>query len=251
MQQPIITAQHLTKAFGTGQNQRRILDDVSVEIHTGEFVAIMGPSGCGKSTLLFALSGLDPADSGDLTFEGRQLANIPPKQLSDLRRQRMGFVFQQPTMLKNLSIRDNIILPALRDHRQDRAAITARLTELLEQTGISHIAHNQITQASGGELQRAGICRALINSPAMVFGDEPTGALNSQSTKDILQLFDTIHAQGTTILIVTHDARVAAHAQRTLFMRDGHIVSHYQRPTSTDHAAAAKAIIQKMETIGI
>ena len=251
MQQPIITAQHLTKAFGTGQNQRRILDDVSVEIQTGEFVAIMGPSGCGKSTLLFALSGLDPADSGNLTFEGRQLANIPPKQLSDLRRQRMGFVFQQPTMLRNLSIRDNIILPALRDHRQDRAAITARLTELLEQTGISHIAHNQITQAPGGELQRAGICRALINNPAMVFGDEPTGALNSQSTKDILQLFDTIHAQGTTILIVTHDARVAAHAQRTLFMRDGRIVSHYQRPTSTDHTAATKAIIQKMETIGI
>ena len=201
----ILSGEQIVKRFGEGAEQRTILDGVSVAINAGEFVAVMGPSGSGKSTLLFALSGMDRVDAGKVVFDGKELSALGENDLADIRRTQMGFVFQQPTLLRNLNILDNIILPAMRDRRQDAAKVTAKARTLMQQAGIPELAVREITQASGGQLQRVGICRALMNEPKIIFGDEPTGALNSQAANDIMTLLAGIHRTGTTILLVTHD----------------------------------------------
>jgi putative ABC transport system ATP-binding protein len=224
----IIVAEHIVKAFGAGDEQRNVLDGVSVEIHQGEFVAIMGPSGSGKSTLLFALSGMDRVDRGKVLFDGVDLARLSDNELADTRRKKMGFVFQQPTLLKNLNILDNIMLPAIRDGRKNTRELTAKARTLMEQVGIAELAARDTTQASGGQLQRVGICRALMSDPKVIFGDEPTGALNSTSANEMLHLFAEIHRTGTTIVLVTHDASVAAKTKRVLFIFDGSIAGEYR-----------------------
>lgn len=221
----IIIGNHIIKTFGEGDEQRNVLEGVSVEINDGEFVAVMGPSGSGKSTLMFALSGTDNINSGNVLFCGSDLSKLSENDLSDIRRNKMGFVFQQPTMLKNLNIIDNIILPAMRDNRKNIAKITEKARQLMKRVGIVELEKREITQVSGGQLQRAGICRALINSPEIIFGDEPTGALNSKSTQEIMDIFSEINEDGTAVMIVTHDAKVAARSERVLFMRDGKIVT--------------------------
>lgn len=175
----LISSQNITKSFGLGAEKRNVLDGVSVDIQQGEFVAVMGPSGSGKSTLLYALSGMDNVDSGKITFDGADLSALKENELADLRRAKMGFVFQQPTLLKNLNILDNIILPSMRDGRKEGARLAAKARALMEKTGIARLENRDITQASGGQLQRVGICRALMGAPKIIFGDEPTGALNS------------------------------------------------------------------------
>lgn len=140
----------------------------------------------------------------------------------------MGFVFQQPTLLKNLNILDNIILPSVRDNRKKTRQLSEKAKTLMERTGISELEHRAISQASGGQLQRAGICRALMNDPKVIFGDEPTGALNSTSANEIMALLSDIHRTGVTILLVTHDVKVAARAERVLFLLDGKIAGEYK-----------------------
>ncbi len=163
--------------------------------------------------------------SGSVVFNGHELATLSEQALSRLRLTEMGFVFQHIHLLKNLSIFDNVILPAYLAKKQSRAACNRRASELMEKTGVAQLADHDITQASGGQLQRVGICRALINEPAILFGDEPTGALDSKAAGEILALLDVIHRSGTTILLVTHDFRVAARTERVLFMLDGRLVS--------------------------
>ncbi len=175
----IIVGQNIVKTFGEGAEKRNVLDGVSVEINTGEFVAVMGPSGSGKSTLLYALSGMDGIDSGSVLFDGVDLARLGDNELADVRRRKMGFVFQQPTLLRNLNVLDNIVLPATRDGRKNARQLSAKARALMARTDIKDLADRDITQASGGQLQRVGICRALMNDPQIIFGDEPTGALNS------------------------------------------------------------------------
>lgn len=221
----IIIGDHITKSFGKGDEQQNVLDAVSIEINEGEFVAIMGPSGSGKSTLMFALSGMDNVNSGKVVFEDKDLSVMGENELSDIRRTKMGFVFQQPTMLKNLNIIDNIILPVMHDNRKNVDAISEKARMLMKRVGIPELEKYDITQVSGGQLQRAGICRALMNNPKIIFGDEPTGALNSKSAQEIMNIFSEINTEGTTVLLVTHDAKVAARTERILFMRDGKIVS--------------------------
>ena len=225
--QKILVGENIVKSFGAGDEKRNVLDGVSVAINAGEFVAVMGPSGSGKSTLMFALSGMDAVDSGSVIFDGVDISQIGDNQLADIRRTRMGFVFQQPTLLKNLNILDNIILPSMRDRRENAAKITAKARALMQQTGIQGLEARDITQASGGQLQRVGICRALMSDPKIIFGDEPTGALNSTSANEIMQLLADIHRSGTTILLVTHDVKVAAKTERVLFMFDGQIAGEY------------------------
>lgn len=152
------------------------------------------------------------------------------RKLADLRRKKMGFVFQQPTLLKNLNILDNIILPSMRDGKKDAENIIEKARSLMKKTGISGLESREITQVSGGQLQRAGICRALMGNPQIIFGDEPTGALNSKSAQEIMNLFSEIIAEGTAVILVTHDARVAAQTERILFMGDGKIVSELHLP---------------------
>jgi putative ABC transport system ATP-binding protein len=196
--QTLINSENISKSFGLGAEKRKVLDGVSVNIHQGEFVAVMGPSGSGKSTLLYALSGMDSVDSGKITFDGADLSALRENELADLRRAKMGFVFQQPTLLKNLNILDNILLPAMRDGRKNGAGLTEKAKALMEKTGIAELEMRDITQASGGQLQRVGICRALMGDPKIIFGDEPTGALNSTSANEIMRLLAGIHQSGVT-----------------------------------------------------
>lgn len=217
----IIVGNNIVKSFGEGAEKHAVLDGVSVEINTGEFVAVMGPSGSGKSTLLFALSGMDRIDSGSVLFDGVEMAELGDDQAAEIRRRQMGFVFQQPTLLRNLNVLDNIVLPSMRDGRKNARRISAKGRALMEQTGIGDLEARDITQASGGQLQRVGICRALMNDPKVIFGDEPTGALNSTSANEVMALLAAIHRTGTTIVLVTHDVRVAAMTERVLFIFDG------------------------------
>ncbi|AZS16213.1 ABC transporter ATP-binding protein [Paenibacillus lutimineralis] len=249
----IIIGEHIVKSFGEGEEKRNVLDGVSVEITEGEFASVMGPSGSGKSTLMFALSGTDGIDSGKVIFDSKDLSAASENELSDLRRTTMGFVFQQPTMLKNLNILDNIILPSMRGNRKSPVEITEKARALMKRVGISELEKRDITQVSGGQLQRAGICRALMNSPRIIFGDEPTGALNSKSAQEIMDLLAEINADGTAVMLVTHDVMVAARTERIMFMRDGKIVSELRLPKfdATDMDDRVEMVSAKMREIGI
>ncbi|WP_018755494.1 ABC transporter ATP-binding protein [Paenibacillus terrigena] len=249
----IIIGDHIVKSFGEGDEKRNVLDGVSVEINEGEFVAVMGPSGSGKSTLMFALSGTDDVNSGKIVFDSKDLSALGENELADIRRTKMGFVFQQPTMLKNLNILDNIILPSMRGNRKNAAKITEKARALMKRTGIAELEKRNITQVSGGQLQRAGICRALMSNPKVIFGDEPTGALNSKSAQEIMDIFSEINAEGTAVMLVTHDAKIAARTERIMFMRDGKIVGEMrlQKFSGTDIDDRMEIVTAKMREKGI
>ena len=220
----LIVGTNIVKSYGSGAQKNTVLNGVSIEVAQGEFLVVMGPSGSGKTTLMYALSGMDTIDKGQVRFGEADLGVLKEEALADLRRKKMGFVFQQPTLLKTLNLLDNIMLPALRDNRKNSAELAARATRLMEQMGIGALAQRGTTQVSGGQLQRAGICRALMGSPDIIFGDEPTGALNSKAAQEIMDILTSIHKEGTAVVLVTHDVKVASRAQRVLFMRDGQVV---------------------------
>ena len=218
----LINGTDIFKSFGEGTEKVSVLNQVSIQVQKGQFVSIMGPSGSGKSTLLYAISGMDRIDSGTVVFNQQPLVQMTEKQLADIRREQMGFVFQQPTLLKNLSLIDNIILPSLSDKKMTNK-LTKHAEDLMESVGIKELKDRKITQVSGGQLQRAGICRALMSQPSIIFGDEPTGALNSKAAQEIMDILLKINEEGTTIVIVTHDAKVAAQSEQVFFMEDGQI----------------------------
>ena len=249
----IIIGEKIVKVFGKDREKVMALDGIDIEIEKGEFVAVMGPSGSGKSTLLFALSGTDDITSGAVKFDGIELPGLRENELADIRRKRMGFIFQQPTMLKNLNLLDNIILPALPENRRKLSGVTRKAESLMEKTGISGLEKRDVTEVSGGQLQRAGICRALINEPEILFADEPTGALNSKSADEIMSLLADINKEGTAILLVTHDAKVAARADRVLFTKDGAIVSDLilQKSSGKDIEARTEKVVMQMAAIEI
>ncbi|WP_324825827.1 ABC transporter ATP-binding protein [Sinanaerobacter sp. ZZT-01] len=249
----VISGEKIIKIFGDADEKRNVLDGVSLEINEGEFVSVMGPSGSGKSTLLFALSGMDNIDSGKVFFNGKNLAELKEDRLADIRRKEMGFVFQQPTLLKNLSILDNIILPSVRDNRKNTAQIVEKARSLMKETDILKLESRSTTQVSGGQLQRAGICRALMNDPKIIFGDEPTGALNSKSAQEIMDIFSEINAKGTAVMLVSHDVKIAARTERILFMLDGKIASEIRLPKfiGVGLESRIEKITLKMQKIGI
>ncbi|MFT4008204.1 MAG: ATP-binding cassette domain-containing protein, partial [Lacrimispora sp.] len=202
---------------------------------------------------LFALSGMDDISDGSVKFGDTELSKLRENELADVRRTKMGFIFQQPTMLKNLNLLDNIILPAVQDGKKDTVALGQRAKTLMQKTGIDGLENRDITEVSGGQLQRAGICRALINSPEILFADEPTGALNSKSAEEIMELLVGINREGTSILLVTHDAKIAAHADRILFTKDGNIVSELplQKFNGKDMEAKTEKVLAQMAAVGI
>ena len=222
-----LVVKDLCKTYIVNKRQNNVLRNVNMEIQEGEMVAVMGPSGSGKSTLLYAISGMDRPTAGSVNFFGKDLMKLNATQISDVRLDEMGFIFQQMYMLKNLSIYDNIILPAYQSKngkgKENRAAINDRAKELMKKLGISEIAQNDINEVSGGQLQRACICRSLINQPKVIFADEPTGALNQQNSKDVMKELNRINAEGTTVMLVTHDMKVAAKCDRVLYIEDGNI----------------------------
>ena len=209
----------LCKKYG----ENDILKDIDFHIRKGEFTAIMGQSGCGKSTLLYCVSGMDQPTAGEIYFEERKLSAFSEKEMERLRLERMGFIFQKANFLKNLSIEDNIVFPAFQAGEISRGEIVKEAETLMEQMGIRQIADHDIRKVSGGQLQRAAICRAMINHPAILLGDEPTGALNSSATKEVMDILNEINSRGTTVLLVTHDAKVAARADRVIYLEDGRV----------------------------
>ena len=216
----ILETKGLCKDYGANS----VLSDVDLQINIGEFVAVMGQSGCGKSTFLYCASGMDHPSSGTICFDGVDMTDLSSKQMQKLRLKRMGFVFQKPSFLKNLSIIDNIVYPAFQLGEVNRSEIVKEALALMEELGISSIAEHDIYKVSGGQLQRAAICRAMINHPDILFGDELTGALNSSTTREVMGIIDHINKKGTTVLVVTHDANVAVHADKVIYLEDGRIM---------------------------
>lgn len=218
---------NLCKTYIINKRQNNVLRNINLEIKAGEMVGIMGPSGSGKTTLLYTVSGMDDATAGKVDFFGQEMTKLSVNEMSDLRLTKMGFVFQQMYMLKNLSIYDNIIMPAYQSPegktKAGREAINERARRLMHKLGISEVAENDINEVSGGQLQRACICRSMINRPKIIFADEPTGALNKQNSMEVMEELNRIHGEGTSILLVTHDMKVAARCQRVLYIEDGDI----------------------------
>jgi putative ABC transport system ATP-binding protein len=218
----------LCKTYIINKMQNNVLRNLSFEIKEGEMVAIMGPSGSGKSTLLYTVSGMDHLTAGKVDYFGKEISTLTSNEMSDLRLDEMGFIFQQMHMLKNLSIYDNIILPAYQSKKgKDRKEINNRARELMFKLGISEIAQNDTNEVSGGQLQRACICRSLINTPKMIFADEPTGSLNQQNSREVMKELNRINEEGTTIMLVTHDMKVAAKSDRIMYIEDGSIKGEF------------------------
>jgi len=215
----ILEVKGLYKSFEDTQ----VLKDINLTVDESEFMAIMGRSGSGKSTLLYGISGMDRPTSGNVLFCGKDISRLDDDKMSEIRLKQMGFIFQHSYLLKKLSIRDNIVLPGFKAGTLSRDQVNQNAEALMEKTGITSVAEHDVKKVSGGQLQRAAICRALINKPDILFGDEPTGALNSSTTKEVMDIINNVNTEGTTVIIVTHDAKVAARADRVIFLVDGSI----------------------------
>jgi ABC-type lipoprotein export system ATPase subunit len=219
----LLRATGLHKEYGKEGGLVRAVDGVDLDVAAGETVAVMGPSGCGKSTLLHLLGGLDRPTGGEIWLAGQRIDQMSEKALARLRRDAIGFVFQAFHLMDELTAIENVELPALLAGRSPRSA-RQRAAELLQRTGLADRARFLPSALSGGQRQRVAIARALANDPVVVLADEPTGNLDSGATLDVLRLFESLHAAGQTLIIVTHDSRIAATADRMISMRDGAFV---------------------------
>lgn len=228
----------LCKTYITNKRQNNILKNISFTIENGEMVAVMGPSGSGKSTLLYSVSGMDRPTAGEVRLEGKEITSLSDKELSDVRLNHMGFIFQQMHMLKNLSFLDNILLPAYqsKENTASREEINNYGRALMRKLGIIESADNDITEVSGGQLQRACICRSMINHPDIIFADEPTGALNRSSSEDVMKELNKLNQEGCTIMLVTHDMKVAAKCARIMYIVDGNIKGEMHLDSYQDEA---------------
>jgi ABC-type lipoprotein export system ATPase subunit len=219
----VLRTRGLRKQYGKGEGLVRAVDDVDLEVASGETVAVMGPSGCGKSTLLHLLGGLDRPSGGELWLAGQRIDQLGERALARLRRDKIGFIFQAFHLMDELTAAENIELPALLAGRSARWA-RRRAVELLQRVGLADRARFLPSALSGGQRQRVAVARALVSDPQLVLADEPTGNLDSQATVEVLRLFEDLHASGQTLVIVTHDSRIAATADRLISMRDGAFV---------------------------
>lgn len=214
---PLLCVQNLSK--------EQILHGISFEVKPGEMLAVMGPSGSGKSTLLYHVAGMDQPTGGQVWLRDTEITGLSEDEKARLRLHRMGFIFQQMNMMSGLNILDNILLPALHTHssRQKKAALQLRAQMLMEKLSISGLEQRKITEVSGGQLQRACICRSMMNEPEILFADEPTGALNKGAAEEVMAELVKLNREGTAILIVTHDSRVASQCDRIMYLLDGRI----------------------------
>jgi putative ABC transport system ATP-binding protein len=222
---PVVAARHLTKTYQLGEIAVHALRDVSFDIHRGEFVAIMGPSGSGKSTLMNMIGALDVPTAGDLAIDGALISTLSKDELADLRNRTIGFVFQQFNLLARTSALNNVKLPLAYSRNAEKQARAGELAaKCLQEVGLGSRMDHVPSQLSGGQQQRVAIARALVNSPSLILADEPTGALDSETSLEIMGLFRRLTEEGMTVILVTHEPDVAAHAKRLLRVRDGRIV---------------------------
>ncbi len=225
----ILEVKNLCKTYILNKRQNNVLKNVNFSIEEGEMTAIMGPSGSGKSTLLYTVSGMDSMTAGEVLFSGKDLAKLSDKELADVRLDEMGFIFQQMYMLKNLTILDNVVLPAMQSKKNtaSRSEKIENARQLMRKLGIIEICDNDINEVSGGQLQRACICRSMVNNPKIIFADEPTGALNRTSSDEVMTELCRINGEGTAVMLVTHDSKVAARCSKVLYIVDGNIQGEY------------------------
>ncbi|MBQ0101277.1 MAG: ABC transporter ATP-binding protein [Firmicutes bacterium] len=231
----VLKVENLKKTYVTRFGSERVnaLKNVNFTVDKGDYVAIMGESGSGKTTLLNILAALDKPTSGQVILDGRNLSEIKENELASFRRENLGFVFQEFNLLDTLSVKDNILLPLVLSGKNVRD-YTEKLASLCSSIGINEILEKYPYEISGGQKQRAAVARALITSPKIVLADEPTGALDSSSSGDLLRVFEQVNRQGNTILIVTHSTDAASHANRILFIRDGVIFHQIYRGDCTN-----------------
>lgn len=231
----MLEVKNVKKVYTTrfGSNQVQALSNVNFEVEQGEYVAIMGESGSGKTTLLNILAALDKPTGGEVLLKGKNIVKIKEKEISSFRREHLGFVFQDFNLLDNFSNKDNIFLPLVLSGCKYQE-MEARLTPIAEQLGITNILNKYPYEVSGGQKQRCAVARALITNPDLILADEPTGALDSKSTDDLLNLFSTINENGQTILMVTHSTKAASHASRVLFIKDGAVFHQIYRGKKTN-----------------
>lgn len=225
----ILNVKNLCKTYIINKRQNNVLKNINFTVDEGEMLGIMGPSGSGKSTLLYTVSGMDTITAGETFFCGKNIATMNEKELARLRLEEMGFIFQQMYMLKNLTVLDNIILPACQSNKikESRKETLLRGQDFMRKLDIIDIADHDINEVSGGQLQRACICRSMINRPSMIFADEPTGALNRTASDEVMEELTKINREGTTIMLVTHDVKVAAKCSRVIYLVDGDIKGEY------------------------
>lgn len=231
----ILEAKCLQKIYTTrfGGNQVQALSNVSFSVEQGEYVAIMGESGSGKTTLLNILAALDKPTSGEVILKGRSLSSVKEKEISAFRRDNLGFVFQDFNLLDTFTLQDNIFLPLVLAGKNYQE-MNSRLQPIAKKLGITDILAKYPYEVSGGQKQRAAVARALITNPKLVLADEPTGALDSKSTDDLLKIFNDINQDGQTILMVTHSTKAASHASRVLFIKDGEVFHQIYRGNNTN-----------------
>lgn len=230
MKNTVLSAKKLCKSFAHNGGQIHVLSHVDLDLYEGDFTVIMGASGSGKSTLLYALSGMDRATAGEVFYDGRDIVRLKEKELARLRYTDFGFIFQQMHLVSNLTLFENIAVPGYLNKRKSASEVRKRTDALLEQMSVSHIKDHLPTQVSGGEQQRCAVARAVINSPRVLFADEPTGALNRKNTTDVLNLLTQLNQEGQSVLMVTHDLRAALRANRILYIGDGKILGELPLP---------------------
>ena len=241
---PIVEVRGLTKVYGSGDTAVTALDHVDLSVDEGEFVAVMGPSGCGKSTLLNLVGGLDKPTSGQVFIDGTDIATMSDRHITELRRRRLGFVFQFFNLIPVLTVAENAALPLTLDG-VSAAQARAKATEWLEKVGLGTKSQSRPDQLSGGQQQRVAVARALVTDPALLLADEPTGNLDTKSAEEIADLLrQAAEKWGRAVVMVTHDPRIAAHAGRIVFMRDGSVVDDVKM-IGEDHAASARIAMEK------
>ncbi|MCK4471446.1 MAG: ABC transporter ATP-binding protein [Anaerolineae bacterium] len=240
---PVIETRNLLKTYRADRVAVEALRGVDLRVAPGEFVAVMGPSGCGKSTLLHLLGGLDRPTAGEVVVAGQRLDALSESARAVMRRETVGFVFQAYNLIPNLTVADNVDLPGLLAGHPS-TEVAARREELLEALGLADKDRAFPGELSGGQQQRAAIARALVNRPAVLLADEPTGNLDSRSGAEVLALLRRFHADGQTTVLVTHDAKVASFAGRVIFMRDGQLVDEARLTAPGDAATVLSRLVQ-------
>jgi putative ABC transport system ATP-binding protein len=219
----MLEVKNVSKVYGEGTSKVIALNDVSLRVNKGDFIAVMGPSGSGKSTLLNIIGGLDQISSGEVILDGQRIDNLSENDLVDIRRGKIAYVFQQYHLLASLSAMENVLLPLTFSGFQNGAS-EARALDMLEKVSLGKRAEHKPSQLSGGEQQRVAIARAMVNDPALILADEPTGNMDQKTGSGILGLFDQLNREGRSIIMVTHDPEVARHAKEIVFLKDGQIV---------------------------
>ena len=224
MNKPLISLQHIYKDYPLGNTVVKVLKDINLDIYPGEYAALMGPSGSGKSTLMNIIGALDTPTSGKYFLKGYEVDKMSDDELARIRNKEIGFVFQTFNLLPRLTALENVMLPLVYARVPKKERIR-RATEVLENVGLADRMHHKPNQLSGGQRQRVAIVRALVNRPSLILADEPTGNLDSKSSEEIMKLFDDLHRQGNTVILVTHEPGIAEHAKRLIKLLDGKIQS--------------------------